>query len=339
MLSSTWRQETISSTAAYSNNRAAPSPAATLRGCLRAKWLKSLQRADLGHRFLCIQLENLEIFQLATMKILEILQLALGQWNLFVRPCDPCFCVKWCFGSLFGRSRSGKKSHVFFFEISFSDMCNLYHIHQASDCHKGFINILSNFLRDESGPEPPIHFPKSPFSVKGRWQGWQHAWETLLALPMKSQILSAEPCREIKVLGVSHSHDPEPSKTWSWQCAWAVTWSVCSRLFNSICPKLSKYLYLTHVEIAYTNELYILTNTYAKIYRMNTLYSTTFVVPDPALRLMNRSHIGLKQKFTRETKQQTQENNITIHLQKSFVLSLCHFLSFFDVFFHTKHVL
>ena len=64
-----------------------------------------------------------------------------------------------------------KKSYVFFFEISFSDMCNLYNIHQASDCHKGFINILSFFLWDESGPEPPIHFPKSPFSVKGRWQG------------------------------------------------------------------------------------------------------------------------------------------------------------------------
>ena len=30
-------------------------------------------------------------------------------------------------------------------------MCNLYSVHPASDSHKGFINILSNFLRDESG--------------------------------------------------------------------------------------------------------------------------------------------------------------------------------------------
>ena len=47
-------------------------------------------------------------------------------------------------------------------------------------------------------------------------------------------------------------------------------------LFTSFQFNLSKTikdLYLTHLEIAYTNEFYILTNTYASIYRMNTLYN------------------------------------------------------------------
>lgn len=115
-----------------------------------------------------------------------------------VRICEPLFLWNDVLGLFLVGQEVAKKSDVFFFEISFSEMCNLYNIHQASDCHKGFINILSNFLRDESGPEPPMTTRlRNPTCAANE-----------VTNPFRRAL-----SRDFQVLGVSHSHDPEPSKT------------------------------------------------------------------------------------------------------------------------------
>lgn len=135
---------------------------------------------------------------------------------------------------------------------------------------------------------------------------WQHAWETLLVLPMKSQILSAEPCREIfrcwecHTLMTQNHPKPDPDSVFE---LWL---DLCSHLFNE--KFVQNYQVSISISNTFRNRIYkrviYLDKLHMHIF-MVWIHCTTFIV-------LRRVRTG----------------SILDWSRNSVVLSFCHFLSF-----------